>query len=96
MAIKLIYWNTLEPDVISHDSRGTLIEKGLRIAYNRSGNVIIGTIVNLKSNSYIRQDFKNNNGDVFTTRYSLKFHLEVKNENGDKSFIKNPNCFVII
>ena len=33
------------PETIIRDSRGTLIEEGLRVAYNYGGAVAIGTIV---------------------------------------------------
>ena len=56
MKIKTNYWNTLEPDDIIHDNRGTLIKVGCDIAYNRSGEIMLGTILNLKKNKYKKQD----------------------------------------
>jgi hypothetical protein len=80
------------PPVVLNDSRGTLILEGAKVAYNRSGEVVLGTIVEVRHNKWIKKTSRN------STHYHwrLKFEMEIKNENGDKSMIKNPNSFVII
>lgn len=80
------YFTEQEPPIIDRDWRGTLIEPGLRVAYNFSGDIAIGTIVELKKN---RWKTKNKN-------WFLDFELHVMGENGKLSKIQNPNCFVII
>lgn len=86
MAIKTIYMNTLQPHDIEHDSRGVKIDEGLKVAYNRSGDVIFGTIVKLKKNSFYQ----------IGTRWYLDFLLEIQDELGNISKVKNPNSFIII
>ena len=80
------YQQNNKPDKIVRDSRGTQIESGLRVAFNRSGDVVLGTIVELKKN-----EWKKN-----TYGWRLGFDLEIIDENNVISRIKNPNSFVII
>lgn len=76
-----------KPETILRDHRGTLIEPGLRVAYNFSGDVAIGTIIELKRNEWkeVRKEY-----------WSHKFELRVQNENGHISKIKNWRSFVIV
>jgi len=85
--IQLSYRNTtIKPEKLTKDSRGIIIEPGLRVAYNYSGDVVIGKIIELKKSEW------KNNGHF----WNLDFELHIENENGKISKIKNPNSFVII
>lgn len=75
-----------KPETIERDSRGILIEEGLRVAYNQSGNVVIGVITTLKKNEW----------ESTNSGWRLKFEIHIKNEEGGTSKVKNPNSFVII
>ena len=74
------------PGIVERDSRGTLISPGLRAAYNLSGDVVVGTIVEVKKNKW------NSKGND----WRLEFEIHIMGENGKLSKIKNPNSFVII
>jgi hypothetical protein len=80
------YYQDNEPLIIDRDSRGTFIAPGLRVAYNHSGNVVAGTIFEVKKN--IWENLRN--------EWRLKFEIHIMGENGKLSKIKNPNSFVII
>lgn len=80
-----------KPPKITRDSRGTLIEEGLRVAYNYSGDVRIGTIVRLKKSDWTMRKNKGQFSD-----WIINFQLEIMGENNILSTIKNPNSFVII
>jgi hypothetical protein len=84
--IRSIYYQTEQPEIVVRDSRGTTIAPGLRVAYNRSGDVAIGTIEKLAKNDWRKDKYG----------WRLHFELVIKNENGDTSTVKNPNAFVII
>lgn len=76
-----------KPEPINSDSRGCNIETGFRVAYNRSGDVVIGTIMNYSSEW------------VFSERqkyWRLNFKMVIQHESGNISTISNPNSFVII
>lgn len=77
------------PAKIERDHRGTLIAEGLRVAFNRSGDVVLGTI-----KEYKRCDWYVPKGSPW--RWCLKFEIHIEDENGHVSKIKNPNSFVII
>lgn len=79
------------PETIIRDSRGTLIEEGLRVAYNYGGAVAIGTIVSYKCLWKIARP-----GVAPKNWWYCKFELKVRNEDGHISTVKNPNSFVII
>lgn len=82
--------DSMKPSNIIRDHRGTLIEKGLKVAYNYQGQVRIGTIIELIKN-YYRKRPNSQHG------WTLEFELLVSEENGNiNSRIKNPNSFVII
>lgn len=81
-----------QPEPLKSDLRGTVIEVGRKIAYNFSGDVAIGAIVNVK-----RNEWKIARPGTFPKNWwYLKFEIEVQHENGKISKIKNPNSFVII
>lgn len=77
------------PEKIIRDSRGTLIEPGLRVAYNYSGDIAIGNIKEVKKNKW-------KPSCSMGMYWILDFEMLVENENGPISKIKNPNSFVII
>lgn len=81
-----------QPENITTDSRGSFIEYGKRVAYNKGGDVVIGTIVELKRNEYKLS--KRSTKDW--TFWNLDFELHVFGEDGNISKVKNPNCFVVI
>lgn len=80
------------PEPIMHDSYGHRIIPGSYIAFNRSGNVVLGNIVELKRSEWkrVRPGVDNKSW------WRLKFELIVKDYFGNESIIKNPNSFVII
>jgi len=80
------------PLKILRDSRGKSIEVGLRIAYNRSGDIAIGKIVGVKKNEW--KTIRPGSGN--SSWWNLKFEMLVEHEDGTMSTIKNPNSFVII
>jgi hypothetical protein len=84
--IRSTYYQTEQPKIVTTDSRGTTIAPDLRVAYNRSGNVAIGTIEKLAKNEWRKSKYG----------WRLHFELVIKNENGNTSTVKNPNAFVII
>lgn len=77
------------PNRITKDYTGTAIEPGLRVAFNKSGNVVLGTI-----KEYKRCDWYVPKGSPW--RWCLKFEIHIEDENGHVSKVKNPNSFVII
>jgi len=81
-----------QPLPIIHDSRGTIIKYDLRVAYNRSGNIVLGNINKINTNKW-----KISRPGVETKYWwSLKFEMIVEDDNGKLTTIKNPNSFVII
>jgi hypothetical protein len=76
-----------KPEIITRDHRGTLIEPGLRVAYNFSGDVALGTIIEVKKNNWKERS---------PGWWSHEFELHVRNENGHLSKIKNCRSFIII
>lgn len=76
-----------KPEVVITDHRGVKIEPGLRVAYNWSGDVALGVILEIKKN-----DWK----EIRSGWWSHQFELHVKNEDGHISKIKNWRSFIII
>lgn len=76
----------MEKQSFTTDHRGTPLEAGKRVAFNRSGDVIIGTILVIKKNSYWKDGYRNH----------IDFEMHVQNEEGAVSKIKNYSSFVII
>jgi hypothetical protein len=89
--IQRYYHQELSPNAIVRDSRGTLIQKDLRVAYNYQGAVIIGQIISCKSTWDVERPGVGSN-----KWWYCNFELKVLNEEGHISTIKNPNSFVII
>ena len=80
-----------KPKPILTDSYGKLIKPRLKVAFNKSGDVKIGVIIEL-----IQSDWKIVRFGVSPKMwwYCL-FKLSIESE-GKLSIIKNPNSFVII
>jgi len=81
-----------KPKPINTDSRGTKIEPGLRIAYNRSGYVKIGKIRKITVNKWK----KTRAGVSPKSWWFAQFEMIVENENGYLSKVRNPDAFVVI
>ena len=81
-----------KPNPIIRDSRDTLIEEGLKVAYNQSGDVVLGVIKELKRSEYTGEC----SAGLAKIWWRLNFELHILNEYGNESKIKNPNSFVII
>jgi hypothetical protein len=81
-----------QPQPITCDSRGNKIIVGARIAYNKSGGVVVGYIDHINKNIWkpVRA------GIDGCTWWSLKFEIVVKNEEGNISKINNANSFIVI
>ena len=83
-------WNNYieRPNVVTRDHRGTEICEGLRVAFNRSGDVLIGKIITVKKNKWIYIDSR-----MF---WRLVYEIHIEAEDGTISKVKNPNSFVVI
>jgi hypothetical protein len=68
--IQSTYYRTEQPEIVTKDSRGTTIAPGLRVAYNRSGDVTIGTIEKLANNDWrnFKLVIKNEDGNTSTVK----------------------------
>ena len=77
-----------EPEPIREDSRGNIIAPGSRVAFNRSGSVIIGKVLEVTKNkwSWIPSRFT----------WHLNYEIQIEAEDGLISKVKNPNSFVVI
>lgn len=75
------------PPKITEDSRGTKIEEGKKVAFNCSGDVVIGVIKEIVKNQWKKSR---------ESWLSLQFETTIEREDGHISKIKNPNSFVII
>lgn len=84
-------WEDKEPQRVDKDSKGKLIKNDSKVAYNRSGDVVTGTIIRLKKSKWKLADFR---GD--RKWWKLQFELEIRGDDGVISIIKNPNSFIII
>lgn len=79
-----------KPDILRRDSRGTLIELGKRIAYNRSGTVVLGKIM------WFRSDWKTMPNHKDRNWWRIQFSMRVEGDDETVTTLKNPNSFVII
>ena len=78
-----------KPNPLSKDSRGVKIEPSLKVAFNKSGDVAIGKIKEIKKNKWVLSYNSKEN-------WNLKFEMVIENEDGSISTLKNPNSFIII
>ena len=76
----------METSSFTADHRGTPLTIGKRVAFNRSGDVIIGTILEIKKNKVWQEGYCSR----------IDFEMHVTNEEGNVSKIKNYSSFVII
>ena len=72
-----------KPKPIERDYRGIKYDIGNFVAYNKSGNVLLGKIININKNEFV---LKNK-----STAWILKFEMVVQGDDGSISIIKNPN-----
>jgi len=84
-------WEDKEPQRVDKDSKGKLIKNDSKVAYNRSGDVVTGTIIRLKKSEWVLSDVRGNKN-----WWRLRFELEIRGDDGVISTIKNPNSFIII
>lgn len=90
MELRTIERTKKKPKPIDKDSRGVSIEIGHKVAYNFSGNVVIGYIISIDNIKWIKGKPK----DWYT--WTCNFKIKIENEEGHISTIKNPNSFIII
>lgn len=76
----------MENGSFTTDHRGTSLKVGKRVAFNHSGDVVIGTILEIKKNTVWQEGYRNH----------VDFEMHVTNEDGKVSKIKNYSSFVII
>jgi hypothetical protein len=88
--IRRSFYQEQEPKKIEKDSKGSFIKNDRKVAYNRSGDVVTGSIISIKKNKWTRT------GGRTIPHWSLSFELEVRGDDGVISIIKNPNSFVMI
>lgn len=86
----IYYGTTTKPEPITKDSRGSEIKVGSKVAYNISGSVVLGVIISIKKNDWIRTPTSSSNG------WTCPFSIEIENEDLHISTIKNPNSFIIL
>lgn len=89
MSIFFAKFGVSQPEPITHDSRGTLIEVGARVAYSGPDGMTIGTIKEIKKNVW--EDPHKNGSSWF-----LNFQIEILNEGGKLHKIKAAANFIII
>lgn len=92
MSIRRTIMAVDQPEPITEDRHGKKIIEGAVVAYNRSGEVELGTILNFHSDWKVGRP-----GIEGKQWWNLKFEMEIKNHK-DKNIskVKNPNSFIII
>lgn len=82
-----------KPEIPNRDRRGVLIQTSLRVAYNRSGDIETGTIIEVRKNDW--KIARKGVDDKFW--WSHQFEMLIKNEIDEKiTTVKNYNSFLII
>jgi len=81
-----------KPPKFERDSRGIIIQDNLRVAFNRSGDIVLGKIIELKRSDWVKH--RQGIDDQFW--WGIKFELIIEAEDGKISVIKNPNSFIIL
>jgi len=79
-----------QPEPITKDSRGTLIEIGARVAYQNKDGMTLGKLTSIKKNIWVPL----HKGS--TRSWRLDFQIEILNEAGFTSTIKAAVNFIII
>ena len=77
-----------KPKPIERDYRGVKFDVGNFVAYNKSGSVRLGKILNINKNEFV---LKNK-----STAYILKFEIVIQGDDGSISIVKNPNSVITI
>ena len=77
-----------KPEPIERDYRGVKFDVGNFVAYNKSGNVRLGKILNINKNEFVLRNK--------STAYVLKFEMVVCGDDNTISIVKNPNSVVNI
>ena len=77
-----------KPKPVERDYRGVKFDVGNFVAYNKSGSVRLGKILNVNKNEFV---LKNK-----STAYILKFEIIIQGDDGSISTVKNPNSIAII
>ena len=77
-----------KPKPVERDYRGVKFDVGNFVAYNKSGSVRLGKILNINKNEFV---LKNKSTD-----YILKFEIIIQGDDGSISIVKNPNSIAII
>ena len=77
-----------KPEPIERDYRGVKFDLGNFVAYNKSGNVRFGKILNINKNEFVLRNK--------STAYVLKFEMVVCGDDNTISIVKNPNSVVNI
>lgn len=77
-----------KPEPIERDYRGVKFDLGNFVAYNKSGNVRLGKILNINKNEFVLRNK--------STAYVLKFEMVVCGDDNTISIVKNPNSVVNI
>ena len=91
-AIETTKHKLMQPIPIKRDSMENTIEPEAIIAFNRSGHVVLGKIIEVVHNKW--QDTRI--GTEGRKWWSLRFEMIVEALDGKRSIVKNPNSFVII
>lgn len=94
--IQTSYSNTVSPQKppkVDRDVYGVQLTPGLKIAFNKSGNVVKGEIVELKRSEWKKRRMSK---DGMYYWWSLRFELTVVDLYGNQSKINNPNSVSII
>ena len=77
-----------KPKPVERDYRGVKFDLGNFVAYNKSGNVRLGKILNINKNEFVLRNK--------STAYVLKFEMVVCGDDNTISIVKNPNSVVNI
>ena len=77
-----------KPKPVERDYRGVKFDVGNFVAYNKSGSVRLGKILNINKNEFVLRNK--------STAYVLKFEMVVCGDDNTISIVKNPNSVVNI
>lgn len=93
MEIRTSKHSETQPEPITKDSKGNLLETGVDVAYNRSGSVERGELIEIVRNEWVNS----RRGLGPKSWWYLKFEAVIKNYEDDRiSRIKNPNSILIL
>lgn len=86
----VLTYDELKP--LNWDSRGVYIQTGSKIAYNKSGSVVLGHVQSVNKNEWIAA----REGIQGLKWWNHKFSMTVQSEHNSISVLKNINSFIII